>query len=72
MVQPSDLKDFYPVEHSTKKVFQQHNIPLSAISKAVGRSYSYLSNILSGNQPATKEVDAKLRELAASLENRAA
>lgn len=67
-----DLKKLRPTPHPSKKVFQRHGIPLCAVSKAVGKSYGYLSNILSGNQPATPEVDAKLRELAASLEKEVA
>ncbi len=63
-----DLRKFTTEHHPTKKVFFVHGIPLSAISKAVGLSYGYVSNILSGNQPATPEVDAKLRKLAASLD----
>jgi hypothetical protein len=67
-----DLKKFRPTPHPTRKIFRRHGIPLSAVSQAVGKSYGYLSNILAGNQPATPEVDAKLRELAASLEEEAA
>lgn len=67
-----DLQNFETEPHPTKAIFKKHGIRLTAISEAVGKSYGYLSNILSGNQPATPEVDAKLRELAASHRNRAA
>ncbi len=63
-----DITNFSTTPHPTKAIFQRHKIQLAAISKAVGLSYGYLSNILSGNQPATSEVDSKLHELAASLE----
>lgn len=67
-----NLRKLSPTPHPAKAVFRRHGISLSAVSKAVGMSYGYMSNILSGNQPATPEVDAKLRELARSLENEAA
>lgn len=66
-----DLRSLAPIPHPAKAIFRRHGIPLSAVSKAVEKSYGYLSNILAGNQPATPELDAKLHELAASLENEA-
>ena len=70
--QMTDLKCFLPTPHPTKAICQRHRIPLAAVAQAIERSYGYVSNILAGNQPATPEVDAKLHQLANSLEDRTA
>jgi len=67
-----DLKKFNPTPHPSKKIFSNHRVPLAAVAKAVGKSYGHICNVLAGNLPATPEVDAKLRELAISLEKEAA
>jgi hypothetical protein len=64
-----NLKEFKPVPHPSAPIFQKHKIPRSAIAEALGLSYSYVCNLLTGVRKSTPTVDSKLRELADQLES---
>lgn len=63
-----NLKDYIPKPHPTKKIFHQYGFPLAAVAKYLDRTYSYVSQILSGTAKATSEIDAKLHALADALQ----
>lgn len=68
----STFKQFEPTPHQSRQVFKRHGIRIAAVANAIGLSYGYTSNILSGNHLPTPEVDAKLNQLAHTLEEEAA
>lgn len=57
-----------PDPHPTKAIFQSHNVPISAVANALGLSYPYVSNMLSGTIKPTGRVDSELRKLSEMLE----
>lgn len=53
--------------HPTRAFFKSNNIPISAVARYLGLSFSYTSNLLSGIHRMTPENDRKLRELVDQL-----
>jgi hypothetical protein len=58
-----------PQIHWSKPIFQEHQIPLGAVAKAIDRNYFYTSKILNGDVSATPEVEDMLARIATQLED---
>ena len=59
---------FTPTPHWTKAIFKANGIPISAVAKGLGLSYSYVSSLLCGVCRVTPEVEGKLAQLTEGLE----
>ena len=62
------FEEFLSKPHWTKAIFKHNNIPISAVAKGLGLSYSYVSNLLCGVMTITPEVEKRLAKLVEGLE----
>lgn len=63
-----DLNSVVPQPHPTDKIFKRHKIPRKVLRLALGISYSHLCNVLNGTNNPSEDLDSRLRQVAAQLE----
>jgi hypothetical protein len=62
------LKHLLPKPIRHKQIFRQLGLPIAAIAKHIGYSYSYTQNILNGLYTLSPEIEAKLDQLVSLAE----
>jgi len=57
--------------HPTTLIFEKFKIPKTFVALKIGRSYPYITQILSGKQRASDEINKRLEKLAKEVEESA-
>jgi len=64
-----DLEKFKPQPTRYKKIFKEHGISHGTVASYLGKSYSYVCNILNGTIQTPSKIKEKLQELVQQLES---
>ena len=59
-----------PTPSKYRKIFKEHEVPISYVAPRLNLSYPYTLNLLNGVSRITPEVDTKLQSLVKELEER--